>query len=140
MGSYVVFLCQHPISWSAKKQTRVARSSTEAEYRAVANTAAEVRWLHFLLQELGLKSKTTPVIYCDNVEATYLSANSVFHTCMKHLALNYHFIHDLVQSGRLRVTHVSSKDQLADGLTKPLPRPQFEHLFTKIGLTTRASS
>lgn len=135
-----MFLGQHPISWSAKKQSGVVRSSTEAEYRAVANAATEVRWLNFLLQEICLKSETTLVIYCDNVGATYLNANPVFHNRMKHLALDYHFIRDLVQSGHLRVTHVSSKGQLADGLTKPLPRPQFERLFTKIGLTTCALS
>lgn len=76
----------------------------------------------FFLKRFCIKSPTTPVIYCDNVGATYLSANLVFHSCMKHLALYFHFICDLVQHGHLRIAHVSSRDQLADGLTKPLPR------------------
>ena len=139
-GAYVVFLGQHPISWSAKKQTGVARSSTEAEYRAVSAAASEVRWLFSLLREVGVKVDSVPTIYCDNVGATYLSANPVFHSRMKHLALDYHFIREQVQKGTLRVTHVSSKDQLADGLTKPLPRSRFGTLFTKIGITNRAPS
>lgn len=139
-GAYVVFLGQHPISWSAKKQTGVARSSTEAEYRAVSATASEVRWLYSLLREVGIKVDSVPTIYCDNVGATYLSANPVFHSRMKHLALDYHFIREQVQNGTLRVTHVSSKDQLADGLTKPLPRTRFGLLFSKIGITNRAPS
>lgn len=139
-GAYVVFLGQHPISWSAKKQTGVARSSTEAEYRVVSAAASEVRWLYSLLQEVGIKLDTIPTIYCDNIGATYLSANPVFHSRMKHFALDYHFIQEQVQNRTLRVSHVSSKDQLADGLTKPLTRNRFGMLFTKIGITTRAPS
>lgn len=67
--------------------------------------------------------------------ATYLAANPVFHSRMKHLALDYHFVRDNVQAGALRVSHVSTKDQLADALTKPLPRPHFSELMHKIGVT-----
>ena len=109
-----------PIAWSSRKQTGVARSSTEAEYRSVANTAAELSWVCSLLTELGVTLSTKPVVYCDNVGATYLSANPVFHSKMKHLALDFHFVRNNVQSGALRVTHVSTKDQLADALTKPV--------------------
>ena len=59
---------------------------------------------------------------------------------MKHVAIDYHFIRDQVQSGALRVTHVSSNDQLADVLTKPLPHTCFQLLKAKIGLSTRAPS
>ncbi|XP_013624876.1 PREDICTED: uncharacterized mitochondrial protein AtMg00810-like [Brassica oleracea var. oleracea] len=70
-GAYVVFFGQHPISWSAKKQTGIARSSTEAEYRAISAASAEVRWLYSLLRELHIPLISTPTIYCDNVGATY---------------------------------------------------------------------
>lgn len=138
--AYVVFLGQHPISWSTKKQTGVARSSTEAEYRAVSAAASEVRWLYSLLCEVGVKLDNIPTMYCDNIGATYLSTNPVFLSRMKHLALDYHFIREQVQNHTLRVSHVSSKDQLADGLTKPLTRNRFGMLFTKIGITNRAPS
>ena len=77
-SAYVVFLGANPISWSYKKQKTVARSSTEAEYRAIASTAAEVNWIMNLLQELKVPISPTPVIYCDNVSATYVCANPVF--------------------------------------------------------------
>ena len=134
-NAYILYIGSSPISWSAKKQSTVARSSTEAEYRAVANTASELRWVCSLLTELGIPLPTVPVIYCDNVGATYLCANPVFHTRMKHVALDYHFIRANVQSGALRVSHVSTKDQLADALTKSLPRQRFQELFSKIGVT-----
>lgn len=133
-NAYVIFLGTTPISWSAKKQKGVARSSTEAEYRAVANTASELRWICSLFTELGISLPATPVIYCDNVVATYLSANPVFHSRMKHVALDFHFVRDNVQSGAVRVSHASTKDQLADALTKPLPRVRFQDLFSKIGV------
>lgn len=132
-GAYIVYFGRHPIAWSSKKQTGIARSSTEAEYRSIASTAAEVCWLISLLTELGLRSSVKPTIYCDNIGATYLAANPVFHSRMKHLALDYHFVRNHVQSGHLRVTHVSSADQLADALTKPLPRSRFNNLCIKIG-------
>lgn len=80
------------------------------------------------------------MIYCDNIEATQLSSNPIFHSCMKHVAIDYHFIRDQVQSGQLRVTHVSSADQLADLLTKPLSTSKFQLFRDKIGLSDRGPS
>lgn len=134
-NGYIVYLGRHPISWSSKKQNGVTRSSTEAEYRSVANASSEMMWVCSLLEELGITLPKTPVIYCDNVGATYLCANPVFHSRMKHIALDYHFIRNQVQAGALRVVHVSTHDQLADVLTKPLPRAAFTNFTSKIGVT-----
>lgn len=118
-NAFILYIGSTPIAWSSRKQTGVARSSTEAEYRSVANTAAEMKWVCSLLSELGITLTHPPVVFCDNVGATYLSANPVFDSRMKHLALDFHFVRENVRSGSLRVTHVSTKDQLADALTKP---------------------
>ncbi|RVW15644.1 Retrovirus-related Pol polyprotein from transposon RE2 [Vitis vinifera] len=138
-SAYIIYLGHNPISWSSKKQRTVARSSTEVEYRSVASTAAEIRWICSLLTELGVTLPQQPVIYCDNVGATHLCSNPVFHSRMKHVALDYHFIREQVQNGLLRVSHISASDQLADALTKPLARPQFNSLKAKIGLAPRPS-
>ena len=139
-SAFVVYLGKNPISWSSKKQNTIARSSTEAEYRTVASTAAELNWVCFLLTDLGLTLPTAPIIYCDNVGATQLCSNPIFHSRMKHVAIDFHFIRDQVQTGSLRVAHVSSKDQLADALTKPLPRSNFQTIKSKIGLASRGPS
>ncbi|CAA7059711.1 unnamed protein product [Microthlaspi erraticum] len=133
-NAYVIYLGKNPISWSSKKLKGVARSSTEAEYRAVATTAAEIRWICSLLTELGLIQRQPPGVYCDNVGANYLCANPLFHSRMKHIALDYHFIREQVQSGILRVSYVSTHDQLADMLTKPLPRSHFQLSRNKLGV------
>ncbi|KAK6151361.1 hypothetical protein DH2020_013996 [Rehmannia glutinosa] len=133
-SAYVVFLGSNPISWSSKKQTTVARSSTEAEYRAIASATAEVNWLNNLLHELLVSLVTPPTIYCDNVGATYLCSNPVFHSRMKHIALDFHFVRDQVLHKKLRVSHVSSADQLADSLTKPLARKPFQLHRSKLSV------
>lgn len=134
-----MFLGSNPVAWSSKRQSTLARSSTEAEFRAVASATTEIQWLSNLLRELGYNLSSAPTIYCDNLSATTYSANPVFHSRMKHLALDFHFVRERVQAGLLRVTHVSGDDQLADVLTKPLLRPRFQLLISKIGLASSSS-
>lgn len=95
--AYIVYIGKNPISWCSRKQKTRARSSTEAEYRAVAATTADILWVKNILQELGQLTTQQPVIYCDNVGATYVCANPVFHSKMKHLGLEYHFVRENVQ-------------------------------------------
>jgi hypothetical protein len=87
----------------------------EAEYKALANATAELR-LQVLLKELKIHHPPTARLWCDNLCTAYLSANPVFHARMKHIEVDFHFVRERVVQNLL----VSSKDQLADGLTKPL--------------------
>ncbi|CAB4308357.1 unnamed protein product [Prunus armeniaca] len=66
------------VSWSAKKQPTVARSSTEAEYRSLAYTAAEVTWICKVFRDFGFSSSVKPTIWCDNISAISLASNPVF--------------------------------------------------------------
>ncbi|OMO66088.1 Reverse transcriptase, RNA-dependent DNA polymerase [Corchorus capsularis] len=119
--------------WAGDK---VARSSTEAEHRAIANAAAEITWIQNLLQELGVRISQVPTIYCDNIGAMFVSVNPMLHSKMKHVSIDFHFVRGKVNAGHLLFHHVSSKDQLADLLTKPLSRQQFLSLTSKIGLSS----
>jgi hypothetical protein len=134
-SAYLIFFGGNPISWLSRKQRTVARSSTEAEYRAVATTTAEIMWLTNLLHELHIPVSKPPLLLCDNVGATYLCSNPVLHSKMKHISMDYHFVREQVRDGKLQVSHVSTKDQLADLLTKPLAHTRFVDLRSKMQVT-----
>jgi len=109
-GGYLVYLGNTPISWKYGKQRTVARSSTEAEYKALADGTAEILWLRSLLSELQLSSPPMTTLWCDNLRATFLSVNLVFHARTKHVEVDYHFVRDRVAKKEIQVRFISSKD------------------------------
>ncbi|KAK1432520.1 hypothetical protein QVD17_09417 [Tagetes erecta] len=123
---YSIFLGGNLVSWSAKKQPTVSRSSCESEYRAMANTAAELVWITHLLQELHALPPDRPTLLCDNKSALFMTQNPVSHKRAKHIDLDYHFIRELVNSGKLYTKFVPTNLQVADIFTKSLPRAQFD--------------
>ena len=131
-SGYCVFLGSNLISWSAKKQSTVARSSTEAEYRSLAHTAAELTWVCKILRDLHFSIPTLPTLWCDNISAISLASNPVFHARTKHVEIDYHYIRELVLANLLKVQYVCSEDQLADLHTKSLSTSRFQFLCSKL--------
>jgi len=130
----LVLLGSSPLSWKSKKQSTVSRSSSEAEYRAMAQAASEITWLVRLLEELGV-SKLTPVqLNCDNQSALHIARNLVFHERTKHIEIDCHFTRDKVLEGLLQLHYLPTSSQLADILTKVLPGPHFQELLSKLGM------
>ena len=110
----------------------MARSSTEAEYRSLAYTTAELIWIKQLLSELHAPISHPPLILCDNVGAIFMSKNPVISTRSKHIALDFHFIREQVESGQLKISHVPSVDQVANIFTKPLVKRRVLFLRSKL--------
>jgi hypothetical protein len=129
-----VFLEDSLISWSSKRQPVVSRSSTEAEYRTVANGVAEAAWLCQLLQELHSPLATSTLVFCDNVSAVYLSTNPVQHQRTKHVEIDLHFVRERVACGAVCVLHVPTVSQFADVFTKGLPSMVFAEFWSSLNI------
>ncbi|KAK2969475.1 hypothetical protein RJ640_022189 [Escallonia rubra] len=135
-SGYALFLGSNVVTWSAKKQPTVSRSSAESEYRSVAYVVAESYWLRQLLRDLGVFLHRPVIVYCDNVSATYLAANLVFHARTKHIEIDFHFVRENVASGDIVVRYVSTSDQLADIFTKGLSRLKFHQLKANLSVVS----
>ena len=96
----------------------MARSSTEAEYRAFANTTSELLWLQWLLKDLGVFTSSAIPLYCDNQSVIHITHNDVFHEQTKHIKIDCHFIRYNLVHGALKLISISFKDQLAYIFTK----------------------
>lgn len=105
---YCVYFGSNLIAWCAKKHHTVARSSTEAEYRSLALTAAEITWVHQLLLDLNVSPTLPHLVWCDNKSAISLASNPVFHARTKHVEVDYHFIREKVLSKQILVQHVGT--------------------------------
>uniref|UniRef100_A0A2N9J0D9 Integrase catalytic domain-containing protein n=1 Tax=Fagus sylvatica TaxID=28930 RepID=A0A2N9J0D9_FAGSY len=127
-SGFLVYLGNNAITWSAKKQPTVSRSSTESEYRALAIASAETCWVRSLLQDLGIYLTDPPILWCDNVSALAIASNPVFHARTKHIEVDFHFVRERVLRKDLVVKFVSTVDQLADIFTKSLPTHRFLEL------------
>jgi hypothetical protein len=95
----------------------MSHSSIEAEYKAIANATIEIMWIQTLLKELGIKHPLAAFLWCDNLGATNLSANLVFHPRTKHIEVVYHFVRERVARKQLDIRFISTHDQVADGFT-----------------------
>ncbi|XP_068329676.1 uncharacterized mitochondrial protein AtMg00810-like [Pyrus communis] len=129
---YYTFVGGNLVTWKSKKQTVIAISSTEAEYRAMASTACELIWLKGLLCDLD-EPTTLPVsLFCDNQAAMHIASNPMFHERTKHIEVDCHYVREQVQSQMIQTHYTRSIDQLADIFTKPLASHQFRRLLSKL--------
>ena len=125
---YCIYLGGNLITWCSKKQKAVAKSSTEAEYRALSQTGTEIAWLHSLFKELGMQHNMPAIVWCDNAGAKQLSSNPVFHSRTKHIEVDIHYIRDLINRGIVEVRFVPTKEQTANVFTKAISIDQFNYL------------
>jgi hypothetical protein len=113
------------VTWKSKKQNVVARSSAEAEYRAMTSTANELIWIKWLLEDMKIPYTEPMQMYYDNQAARHIALNLVFHERTKHIEVDCHFV--------IETPFVNSQEQLADILTKALDKGPFERLLIKLG-------
>lgn len=135
ISGWIAMVNGDPVSWASKKQKVVSQSSTEAELYAEAAAINEAKWLQGLLKEIRVvkeRQVTVPVVYGDNQSAQALSKNGIKSERTKHISTKYAFIHDEVSSERVKLQWIPTTEQLADILTKSLPRPAHEYLRSQL--------
>jgi hypothetical protein len=130
--AYVFMLNGGVVSWNSRLQTTVALSSTEAEYMAACAAAQEAVFLRRLLTDLGYVQYGPTVIHADNQGCIALSKNPIHHKRTKHIDVRYHYVRDLVDDGVVQLEYIHTNEQLADVLTKALPREQLVSLRRRV--------
>ena len=120
------------MTWRSKKQSVVARSSAEAEFRVVAHDICEVLWIKQLLEELKVASPLPMKVFCDNKAVIAIAHNLVLHDKTKHVEVDKHFIKEKLENGLIVMPYIPTVEQVVDILTKGLPKKQFDDLVSKL--------
>nr|GEZ91703.1 retrovirus-related Pol polyprotein from transposon TNT 1-94 [Tanacetum cinerariifolium] len=134
LTGWLVYLGDSTISWKTKKQHTVSCSSAEVEYRSMALTTGELKWLKGLLKSFGIHHQQPMLLYCDSQAALHISRTPVFHERTKHIEVDCHYIRDELVSENLAARHVHTKEQVADFFTKALGKAQFDYLLCKLSV------
>ncbi len=125
IGGYVFFLNGGPIDWSSSKLTDTALSSTAAEYYAACKAVTNSQWLRNLLSAFEIDIPKPFIIFEDNQSCIRYTENPFGKTRMKHLPLRHFYLREQVQRGEIKLTHVNTKENLADIFTKGLDAKSF---------------
>lgn len=119
--------------WASTKQTVVALSSTEAEYIAATSAVREALWLKKMMNDMQLNIKDPIPIHEDNLGCIQIAKNPETKRS-KHIDVKFHFIRHCIQENDIKLVPTSTNEQVADCLTKPLPRMSFEKFRKKLSL------
>lgn len=133
-SGYCSYVWGNLVTWRSKKQSVVSRSTTESELRALALGICEGIWLKRLLVELGLFTGGSIKMFCDNQAAINIAKNPVHHDKTKHVEIDRHFITEKIENATIQTIYTPSRLQIADILTKALPRNVFDKLVCKLGM------
>lgn len=133
---FCVYLGNSLICTRSQKQKVVSRSSTEAEYCTLADVTREIICFQKLLKDFRVDVMAVAKLVCDNKSAIYIATNPVFHERTKHVELDCHIVRNQLKAGTLKAIHVTSENQLADILTKPLHPGPFNSLLGRLSVSS----
>ncbi|SGZ31315.1 BQ5605_C044g12142 [Microbotryum silenes-dioicae] len=134
---FVFYLAGSAVSWSSKRQTRVADSTTDAKYLALSHAGKEAIYLTQLLSELHVRPVDAAHIFTDNEAAAAVAHDPVHTSGTRHIRLREHFVRDMVHQGDISLSHVGTANMVADIFTKALGPKIFGVHCYALGLRTR---
>ena len=116
---FIVYLQNVPVCWRSKAQRGVTLSSSEAEYVAMSEAVKEIRFIYFILKDIGIEVQLPIVVKSDNVGALFMSQNSSTGVRSRHVDTRYHFIRENVEDGIVKVEFVNSSENDSDITPNP---------------------
>jgi hypothetical protein len=125
------YICQvfsSTISWSSRRQSVVATSTTESEFYALAETVKEIKWLKSLLNDFDIFIEQPIPIHIDSQSCMKMVENEKFSNRTKHIDVRYHFVKDELEKQTISLTYEPSETNIADMLTKPLRSTKISQL------------
>ena len=157
-GGFVAMSWQSPVSWSSFKIKSIAASSSEAEFMAAFHAARESKWLRYLFSDLGYgdlspthfgnldgrdyererlpdlvdRMEVPIMVAADNKSAISISKNPVLHNRSKHIHIKYLWVRVEVNKGHVRLKYVNTRENLADLMTKQLPKATHDLLVSQL--------
>ena len=136
LSGYVFLVDGGAVSWSTKRQEIVSLSTTESEYVAATHATKEALWLRSLIGQIFGAFTDATTLFSDNQSAIALSKDHQYHAHSKHIDVRFHFIHWIVEDGKIRLIYCPTGEMVADTLTKALPSPKVKHFTAELGLRT----
>jgi hypothetical protein len=127
------------ISWKTKRQSTVAKSTTEAEYMSLNHAAQSVMFFRKFANELGFRQKEPTKVYEDNQGCIILANNNMKTERSKHIDIQYHYIRELVEGQHIIIEYKSTDRMIADIMTKGLSRDKHKQFCVGMGLFSEES-
>ena len=112
ISSYVFCIDRGAVSCNLRKQALVSLSTTESEYVAMTHMTKEALWIRMFLGEILHPLMKPMLLYCDNQSAITLAKNNQYHACTKHTDIHYHFIHETVTHGTVKIHYCPTNQMI----------------------------
>ncbi|KAM1196494.1 hypothetical protein ACFX2J_022854 [Malus domestica] len=139
ISGYAFSLGSGVFSWASIKQNTMALSTAQTKYVSAAEATSQAKWVRFVLEDFEEEQVEPTVVMCDNTSTIAIAKNPMFHQKTRHISRKFHFIRDAIQEKKIKLVYCKSEEQMADILTKALPKEKFNYFREMLGVKSAAS-
>jgi ketol-acid reductoisomerase len=123
---FILYLMNVPVCWRSKSQKGVTLSRTEAEYVAMSEAVKEVKFIYYLLRDIGIEVELPIIVKTDNVGAMFMAQNSFSGVRTRHVDTRYHFVRENLDDGIIKIEFVKFNENQSDIFTKNITQEIYE--------------